>query len=165
MNRAAIAFLLLAFTAPSAPVLAEPQTVQGQVRKEMRAAESPAAGATPPRPRPPRCPDAVAPSDDSFVLEGRLAAGSRSGSRVPVGGTSVAAPQIARWVADNLAGGGNGDRAAVQGKATFDEANAPPGDPPPLPPPPFSPPPPAAERGGSGRIWSKPLQKVKRYEW
>ena len=37
MNRAAIAFLLLAFTAPSAPVLAEPQTVQGQVRKDMRA--------------------------------------------------------------------------------------------------------------------------------
>jgi len=70
-------------------------------------------------------------------------------------------------VADDLSVGNAGDRARVQWKATFDEANAPPGDPPPLPapPPPWSPPPPPAERGGSGRIWSKPLQKVKRYEW
>jgi hypothetical protein len=145
----------------------EPIVIGGFLRKEMTAAEYTAAGARPPRPKPPRWPDAVAPSDDSYVLEGRLAAGSRSGSRVPVGGTSVAAPQIARWVADDLAGGGNGDRTAVQTKATFDEANAPPGDPPPrsLPPPPWSPAPPPAERGGSGRIWSKPLQKVKRYEW
>jgi hypothetical protein len=144
----------------------EPIVIGGFLRKEMKAAEYTAAGARLPRPKPPRWPDAVAPSDDSFVLEGRLAAGSRSGSRVPVGGTSVAAPQIARLVADNLAGGGNGDRIAVQGMATFDEANAP-GDPPPrsVPPPPWSPPPPPAERGGSGRIWSKPLQKVKRYEW
>jgi uncharacterized membrane protein YkoI len=37
MNRVALAFLLLAFTAPSAPVLAKPETVQGQVRKDMRA--------------------------------------------------------------------------------------------------------------------------------
>ena len=67
------------------------------------------------------------------MLEGRLAAGSHSGARVPVGGTSVAAPQIARWVADDLSVGNAGDRARVQWKATFDEANAPPGDPPPLP--------------------------------
>lgn len=143
----------------------EPIVIGGFLRKEMTAADYTAAGARSPRPPPPRWPDAVAPSDDSSVLEGRLAAGSRSGSRVPVGGTSVAAPQIARWVADDLAGGGNGNRTAVRNKASLDEANAPLGDPPPLPPPPFSPPPPPGERAGSGRIWSKPLQKVKRYEW
>ena len=102
----------------------------------------------------------MAPSDDTYVLAGRLAAGSHSGSRVSVAGTSVAAPQIAKWVADDLANGGKGDGKAVQDKADFDEAN-PPTD---APPPPWTPKPPE-QRGGHGRIWSKPLQKVKRYEW
>ena len=144
---------------------ASPIVIGGFLRKEMEPAFYSAAGARMPRPLPPRAPDAMAPSEDSEVLEGRLAAGSHSGARVPVAGTSVAAPQIARWVADDLSIGNAGDRARVQWKAAFDEVNAPPGDPPPPPPPPFSPPPPPAERGGSGRIWSKPLNKVKRYEW
>jgi len=139
-----------------------PIVVGGYVRKDLEAASYTAAGARLPRPQPPRLPDALAPSDDTGVLTGRLAAGSHSGGRVSVSGTSVAAPQIARWVADDLAKGFNGDRASVQAQATFDEANAPP-DPPPIAPPPwpFRPPP---ERG-LGRVWSTPLQKVKRYEW
>lgn len=41
-------------------------------------------------------PDYSAPSDDSPVLTGRLAAGNRSGLSVRMNGTSVAAPQLAR---------------------------------------------------------------------
>ena len=43
-------------------------------------------------------------SDDSFVHDGRLAAGTRSGSKTIMGGTSVAAPERARRIADELAG-------------------------------------------------------------
>ena len=57
---------------------------------------------------------AMAPSDDSLVLAGVLGAGSRSGSVVAVDGTSVAAPRTARFIAQDLAAGGLGDRAAVQ---------------------------------------------------
>lgn len=48
-------------------------------------------------------PDASAVSDDSVVLHGVLSAGSSSGSRVNMNGTSVAAPQVARWAADRIA--------------------------------------------------------------
>ena len=138
-----------------------PIVIGGFQRKEMKAAEYTAAGARLPRPTPPRWPDAMAPSDDTVVLEGRLAAGSHSGARVIVAGTSVAAPQIARLVADNLAFAGLGDGATVQALATFNEGNAPAGDPPPLP---FTAKPPD-ERSGNGRIWGTPLNKVKRYDW
>ncbi len=138
-----------------------PVVIGGFLRRDMVMAEYSAAGARSPRRQPPRWPDAAAPSEDSYVLMGRLAAGSHSGSRVAVGGTSVAAPQIARRVADDLANGGKGDRAAVQALADYDEAHAPPGD---APPPPWTAKPPQ-ERGGHGRIWNKPLQKVKRYEY
>ena len=37
MNRAAIAILLAAFVVPTMPALAKPGSVQGQVRKDMRA--------------------------------------------------------------------------------------------------------------------------------
>jgi hypothetical protein len=136
--------------------------IGGFKRREMDAAFYSAAGAhNPPRQPPPRWPDAMAPSEDSGVLQGRLAAGTHSGARVPVGGTSVAAPQIARWVADELADGRNGDRIAVQDKARSDEVTPQPLD---LPPPPFTAKPPDA-RSGAGRIWSRPLNKVKRYEY
>lgn len=138
-----------------------PIVIAGFLRQEMTAAEYTAAGACKPRPQPPRWPDAMAPSEDTYVLGGRLAAGGHSGSRVSIGGTSVAAPQIARWVADDLAAGGQGDGKAVQAKADYDEGAPPPGD---APPPPWTPKPPE-QRGGHGRIWSKPLQKVKRYDW
>jgi hypothetical protein len=48
-------------------------------------------------------PDAVAVSDDSVVHRGILAAGTRSGSVVAMDGTSVAAPQVTRLLAEKLA--------------------------------------------------------------
>ena len=48
-------------------------------------------------------PDASAVSDDSVALLGVLSAGSNSGSRVAMNGTSVATPQVARWAADQIA--------------------------------------------------------------
>jgi Subtilase family len=54
-----------------------------------------------------RSPNLLAPSDDSIACAGVLAAGTSSGSRVPMRGTSAAAPQIARWIADQLAIGNN----------------------------------------------------------
>lgn len=91
----------------------------GYLRKERLPASYSAAGrwlAQPPPPAPiPRWPDAMTVSDDSRVHAGVLAAGSRSGSVVAMSGTSVAAPQVARAVADNLAAGGAGDRGSVQG--------------------------------------------------
>jgi hypothetical protein len=50
-------------------------------------------------------PDALAVTDDSSVRQGILAAGTRSGSVVAMNGTSVAAPQIAREIAERLARG------------------------------------------------------------
>lgn len=44
-------------------------------------------------------PDGLARSDESYVHQGMLAAGTRSGSVVVMNGTSVAAPQIARQIA------------------------------------------------------------------
>jgi len=48
-------------------------------------------------------PNWLMPADDSLSCRGVLAAGTRSGVRVAMGGTSVAAPQAARYVADQLA--------------------------------------------------------------
>ena len=50
-------------------------------------------------------PNWLAPSDDSPVCHGILAAGTCSGSRVMMNGTSVAAPQAARFLAHWLAQG------------------------------------------------------------
>lgn len=88
-----------------------------------------------------RKPDATLVSEDSKVHAGVLAAGSRSGSRVAGRGTSVAAPQLARWVAGQLAAGNPGDRNAVKAQAIADEGGLPAWKPP-LPP----------ERGGWGRM-------------
>ena len=46
----------------------------------------------------------IVSTDDSLVHAGVLAAGSRSGSVVAMSGTSVAAPQYARALADYLGG-------------------------------------------------------------
>jgi hypothetical protein len=128
-----------------------PLVAGAHLRKEMRAAIYSAAGA---RARPPRWPDAMAPSNDSEVHGGILAAGSFSGSRVLMNGTSVAAPQIARLVADDLAAGGPGDGAMIQARAAADEAAYPPGT---LPQPP-------AERSGAGRLNLPPTWRARRYE-
>jgi len=69
-------------------------------------------------------------------------------------GTSVAAPQVARLVADNLAVSGLGDRAMVRIRAAADEGSYGLGAP--APPPP--------ERGGAGRIRTVPIVKLPRYE-
>jgi hypothetical protein len=58
-------------------------------------------------------PDAVAVSDDSPAHLGILASGTRSGSKVPMNGTSVAAPQITRWAAERMAAGGWQNRHSV----------------------------------------------------
>ena len=50
-------------------------------------------------------PDLTAPSEDSIACHGILSAGTRSGSVVAMNGTSVAAPQFARWLADQIAAG------------------------------------------------------------
>ena len=50
-------------------------------------------------------PDAVVASDDSSIHQGIAAAGTRSRSMVFPNGTSVAAPQIARFIAERLAKG------------------------------------------------------------
>jgi hypothetical protein len=55
--------------------------------------------------------DASAPSERSFLDEGVLAAGTRSGITVQMQGTSVAAPQAARWLALALLRQGMGDTA------------------------------------------------------
>ena len=65
-----------------------------------------------------RSPDAMTVSDDSPAFDGLLAAGSRSGSVAAINGTSVAAPQITRWVAQRMAANQPSGRAAVQAQAT-----------------------------------------------
>jgi hypothetical protein len=87
-----------------------------------------------------RKPDAVAASDDSLVHAGFIAAGSRSGSRVALSGTSMAAPMITRWIADRLAQGAASGRQAVKVLAID-------GEPPHSDAPPVSP-----RRAGWGRI-------------
>lgn len=124
----------------------------GYLGKEKLPAKYSAAGCkplqAPPPPPPdlvPRWPDAMTVGEDSRVHTGVLAAGSHSGSVIAMGGTSVAAPQIARLVADDLAGGGNGDRATVQAWGAVGI---------PLPQP---------ERSGTGGIQPVPVRS-KRYD-
>jgi hypothetical protein len=85
-------------------------------------------------------PDASAVADDSKVLSGVLAAGTRSRSTVDMLGTSIAAPQVTRLVAEWMAKGLPSDRAAVQDFARSREQ---------YPPPHGSP---LEERLGEGRI-------------
>jgi hypothetical protein len=71
-------------------------------------------------------PDAAAVADDSPVLGGILAAGTRSGSAVAIRGTSVAAPQVTRLIAEWMARGLSNDRAAVQFFAATQDTSPPP---------------------------------------
>ena len=130
---------------------ASPIVTGGHLPKELKAAKYSSAATRSP---PPREPDATAPSDDSRVHAGVLAAGTRSNSVFAMAGTSVAAPQVARLVADNLAVSGLGDRAMVRIRAAADEGSYGLGAP--APPPP--------ERGGAGRIRTVPIVKLPRYE-
>ena len=91
-------------------------------------------------------PDAMAVGDDSIACAGVLAAGTRSGSVVAMRGTSVAAPQIARWLADQMAVGALANRASVQGLASTG-----------VPAPPVP-----TDRQGNGRIDVRPQPRVPR---
>ena len=48
-----------------------------------------------------RSPDMLAPCEDAFTCPGALGAGTRSGARVAMNGTSAAAPQWTRYLAEN----------------------------------------------------------------
>ncbi len=108
---------------------------------------APAGSALPNRPGP----DALAPSEDSIVHRGVLAAGSLSGSVAAMNGTSVAAPRVARWIADELAAGRRGDGDAVKSRAKDDEQRC--ARRAPRPPP---------ARGGAGRMALDAIVAVRR---
>jgi hypothetical protein len=99
-------------------------------------------------------PAAALVSEDTGVHVGVLAAGTRSGVRLPMGGTSVAAPRLARWVARQLARSGKGGHDALEQQARQEEAKLP-----------KTTPPAAPHRAGWGRISSFPPEvgKGRRY--
>jgi hypothetical protein len=100
-------------------------------------------------------PDALVPADDSDAHLGILGAGVRSNSVVAMDGTSVAAPQVARLVADLLAKGDKADADQIQKAAAYAEAHPPPDLPNPVLP--FGRP-----RDGAGRLPLPPVVKFKR---
>jgi hypothetical protein len=81
--------------------------------------------ATPPVVLPRTGPDVSAVADNSVALHGILAAGTRSGSVADMDGTSVAAPQVTRLVAEWMVQGMPSDRYAVQSFAAAKDPNAP----------------------------------------
>ena len=93
-------------------------------------------------------PDGLAVTDDSRVHVGVRAAGSRSGSVKTMRGTSVAAPQVTRMIADALAADAASDRTALIARAAADEAGLS-GTAPALP----------ASRSGAGRLMLPPADK------
>ena len=102
-------------------------------------------------------PDALAVSEDSPAQYGILAAGTRSGSVCAMDGSSVAAPQMTRWIAKQMATGATKPIwKAVDAMAAAEEANPPPvgtlpGQKPPLP----------VEREGYGRVAFPPIVHAK----
>ena len=104
-------------------------------------------------------PDAMSVSERSVTRRGVLAAGTRSGSTVSMNGTSVAAPQVTRWIAEQLAASKPGTVAGLRARAKKDDPDpkkkpsrggAQPTDP--QPPVRGVKPKPPAARGGAGRI-------------
>lgn len=82
--------------------------------------------ATPATVPPPRTgPDVAAVADDSVVLHGVLAAGTRTGSVSAMNGTSIAGPQVTRSISDMMTASLRSDRAAVQAAAAAGDPNAP----------------------------------------
>lgn len=137
--------------------------IGGFHRKDWRASKYSASG-PPIRPArgglAPNGPDAMCVADDSNVHHGILAAGARSGSCVAMFGTSVAAPQIARWVADRMEAGLPFDRDAV---FNFARVGAAPGYRTEANPPPGARPQPPVRRSGGGRI-EPPSRRPPRFE-
>jgi len=64
------------------------------------------------------CPRIATVSDDSTALHGVIAAGTRSGSSSAMNGTSVAAPQLTRWIADEFAADASISSPALRMKLT-----------------------------------------------
>ena len=75
----------------------------GTLQSEMRPASYSSAGPNSNPLRPTNSLTYSFPSEDSVACHGRLAAGTCSGSSVAMNGTSVAAPQATRWIADRRA--------------------------------------------------------------
>jgi hypothetical protein len=96
-----------------------------------------------------RWPNAMAPCEDSPGHYGLLAAGTRGSSKVAMSGTSFAAPQVTRIVANELALGNPGDGSAVETLAAASEATR----------PASAPAQPSGERSGGGRLMIAPLVK------
>jgi hypothetical protein len=97
-------------------------------------------------------PDAMTVSEDSAMNDGVLAAGTRSGSVGSMWGSSVAAPQVARWIAGEMAAGRPHGRTAVANWAQQQEAARPAPNPKP-----------ALERMGAGRAEIPPRKPHRRY--
>lgn len=98
----------------------------------------------------PHGPDAMLPSDDTASQRGQLAAGTRSGSCVAMNGTSVAAPQAARCLAERIANAQPNDRAALFAAAVATD--------------PAGPRKPPAQRGGGGRLAQAPNRTRPRFD-
>jgi hypothetical protein len=121
-------------------------------RSDWRAAPYSASGPTVPPKRDlpfPDGPELMMVSDDTPSHHGVLAAGSRSGSCVAMHGTSVAAPQVTRWIAGDLMANNPGNRQRAGNAPTgpapggdYNEANPRPGTAVAQPP---------VERSGGGR--------------
>jgi hypothetical protein len=93
--------------------------------------------------------DVTAPSEHSIGCGGVLATGTRSHSTVAINGTSVAAPQVTRRLAELMAAGGSGDRFQAIIEAIAQEISRVASIPPLIPP---LEPVPNVMRGGAGRI-------------
>lgn len=135
----------------------EPVVVAGFRRSDWLAARYSASGPPilPARGQPnPEGPDVMAVSEDSAAHPGVLAAGTRSGACVAMSGTSVAAPQIARWLVEQMAAGQfpSGPQAARNSVSQFARTGAAPGYRTEANPPPGAQPPAQARRSGAGRI-------------
>lgn len=96
-----------------------------------------------------KAPDLLMTSEDSLALPGILAAGSRSGSVVWMNGTSVAAPQLARRVANLVAADVLVTQAVIQTQTET------------LDPCPSKPPNPL--RGGWGRLERADPRRISRF--
>jgi hypothetical protein len=102
--------------------------VAGIRRSNLQAVDLSSTGSIVEGPAPQRngpAPDVAAVCDHSDPLMGELAAGTRSGSVVAMTGTSVAAPQIARFVAEQMAQGATNGRVAAIDEATAQESYRP----------------------------------------
>ena len=139
---------------------AETVVLGGVRRSDLAAARYSAGGPIVPRiggappPRTGNDPDAMAVTDDSPACRGIRAAGTRSGSSVMMDGTSVAAAQLTREIADWLGAGVTlNPRTVIQALAWAQESNPPP-----------RPQAPGADRGGAGRIVLPLTIRVKRVD-